>query len=191
MLSPTGDHRSLLGYLIQLRTETQGYARHTKSGGRPRMAEIVEFDVAAGGVLRVQAVKDLDGDDDEGLVQAGPGIHEVVEKAKQTLESALSTVTPALGTITRTLRQLSPDEVNVEFGFVLAAEHGVIVAKASGEVHFKVSLTWKGSAADAPALAGSGEEPAGTASGPDVAADAPTSADGADDQDGTAVPGGD
>lgn len=67
-----------------------------------------------------------------------------VDKATETLESALAKVTPALGTITERLRKLSPDEVEVEFGFVLSAEHGVIIAKASGEIHFNVTLTWKG-----------------------------------------------
>jgi len=107
------------------------------------MAEIVEFPVEAGGVLRLQAVDGLDGGELD-LVPAAPGVHEVVDKAKETLESALGVVTPALGAITERLRKLSPDEVEVEFGFVLSAEHGVIIAKASGEVHFNVTLTWKG-----------------------------------------------
>ena len=104
------------------------------------MAEIVEYNVEAGGILRVQAVDGLD----EGLVPAG-GVQEVVEKAKGTLESALKAVTPALKTVTKTMRKLSPDEMEVEFGIVLSAEHGVIVAKAAGELHFKVSLKWQGS----------------------------------------------
>jgi hypothetical protein len=108
------------------------------------MAEIVEFRVAAGGVLRVQAVDGLDGGDELDLVPATPGMRDVVDKATETLESALAKVTPALGTITERLRKLSPDEVEVEFGFVLSAEHGVIIAKASGEIHFNVTLTWKG-----------------------------------------------
>jgi hypothetical protein len=58
-------------------------------------------------------------------------------------------VTPALGTITERLRRLSPDEVEVEFGFVLSAEHGVVIAKASGEIHFNVTLTWKGNGGEA------------------------------------------
>jgi Trypsin-co-occurring domain 1 len=39
---------------------------------------------------------------------------------------------------------LAPDEVTVEFGLVLGAESGVVVAKGHGEVHFTVTLAWKG-----------------------------------------------
>jgi hypothetical protein len=113
------------------------------------MAEIVEFPVEAGGVLLVQAVDGLDGGGELDLVPAAPGVRDVVEKATETLESALGKVTPALGTITERLRKLSPDEVEVEFGFVLSAEHGVIIAKASGEIHFNVTLTWKGNGGEA------------------------------------------
>ena len=141
------------------------------------MSEIVEFQVAAGGVLRVQAVNGLDGGGDQGLVPAAPSFHKTVETAKQTLESALSTVTPALGTITRTLRKLSPDDVAVEFGFVLSAEHGVIIAKASGELHFKVSLTWKDSSSKASTIEGSVEESAETDLGFDGATDLVVPAD--------------
>lgn len=112
------------------------------------MAQIVEFPVAAGGVLRVQAADSLFGGESEELVPA-TGIDEKVQRARQTLESAISSITPALGVITRQLRKLSPDEVTVEFGLVLGAEQGVVIAKASGEVHFTVELAWKGDRADA------------------------------------------
>jgi Trypsin-co-occurring domain 1 len=113
------------------------------------MAEIVEFAVEAGGVLRVQAVDGLDGGDELDLVPAAPGVRDVVDRATETLESALGQVTPALSAITERLRKLSPDEVEVEFGFVLSAEHGFIIAKASGEIHFNVTLTWKGNGGEA------------------------------------------
>jgi hypothetical protein len=100
-------------------------------------------------VLRVQAVDGLYGGGELELVPAAPGVRDVVDKATETLESALGKVTPALGTITERLRKLSPDEVEVEFGFVLTAEHGVVIAKASGEIHFNVRLTWKGNGGEA------------------------------------------
>jgi hypothetical protein len=123
------------------------------------MAEIVEFEVASGGVLRVQAVDGLDGGGGQGLVPAAPSPGEVIQKAKETLEAAVGSVTPALGVITRQLRAVSPDEVEVEFGLVLTAEHGVIIAKASGEVHFNVRLTWQGSqGSEGSALSGEQDE---------------------------------
>jgi hypothetical protein len=109
------------------------------------MAEIVEFQ-AAGGVLRVQAASSLRTDygTQQELVPAAPGFGAAVETARDTLESALGKVTPALGVITERLRSaLAPNEVTLEFGLVLGAEQGIVVAKASGEVHFTVTLAWK------------------------------------------------
>jgi hypothetical protein len=118
------------------------------------MAEIVEFPVAAGGVLRVQAADSLPENGGQELVPA-TGVGEKVQRARETLETAIGSVTPALGVITRQLRELSPDEVTVEFGIVLGVEHGAVIAKGKGEVHFTVTLAWKGSA-DAAAEAGPG-----------------------------------
>ena len=109
------------------------------------MAEIVEFPVEAGGVLRVQAVH---GWADEEELVAATGIGEKVAHARETLEAALGSVTPALGVLTRQLRKLAPDEVTVEFGLVLGVEHGIVVAKGKGEVHFTVTLAWKGDGSD-------------------------------------------
>lgn len=102
-------------------------------------AGIVEFPVAAGGVLRVQAVDGLPGDE---LVPASK-VGDTVARARETLETALGSVTPALGVISTQLKKLAPDEVTVEFGLVLSVEHGIVVTKGKGEVHFTVTLAWK------------------------------------------------
>jgi len=83
-------------------------------------------------VLRVQAVDGLDGGGGQELVPAAPGVSDVIDKARETLESALGKVTPALGTITERLRKLSPDEVAVEFGFVLSASTGSSSRRPAG-----------------------------------------------------------
>jgi hypothetical protein len=102
------------------------------------MAGIVEFPVEAGGVLRVQAAGL-----DQTLLPAGPSAGRAVTRATDTLEGAMRAVTPALDAVTGALRKLSPDEVTVEFGILLEAETGVVVAKGSAEVHFTVTLAWK------------------------------------------------
>lgn len=106
------------------------------------MAEVVEFPLDDGGVLVVQAAG---GDSAGGLGLASPD--ERLKKAGETLESALQKVAPALKTVTTRLRELSPDDVKVEFGLTLSAESGAIVAKTGGEVHFTVTLSW-GSGSD-------------------------------------------
>ncbi|MGO8882964.1 MAG: CU044_2847 family protein, partial [Streptosporangiaceae bacterium] len=55
------------------------------------------------------------------------------------LDSALDQLRPALDVIRRRLEALAPDEVSVEFGIVLGAETGVVVAKGTTEVHFTIS----------------------------------------------------
>ena len=102
------------------------------------MPKIVEFEVIGGGVLKVQSAER-----EVGLVPA-TGLDKTIEKARVTLDTAVGAVMPALSTISGQLRKLSPDEVTVEFGLVLGAESGVVVAKGHGEVHFTVTLAWKG-----------------------------------------------
>jgi hypothetical protein len=104
------------------------------------MAEIIEFPVEAGGVLRVQAVDDWESGEE---LVAATGVAEKVAKAKETVETVVGSVTPALKAVTGQLRKLAPDEVTVEFGLVLGVEHGIVLAKGKGEVHFTVTLAWK------------------------------------------------
>ena len=107
------------------------------------MAEIVEYPLEGGGVLLVQPASMDAGQGDLGL--ASP-VDERVKKAKETLESALDQVAPALKSVASRLRDMSPDNLTVEFGLTLTAEAGVVVAKGSTEVHFTVTLAWsKGS----------------------------------------------
>ena len=103
------------------------------------MAEIVEYPLEGGGVLLVQSASLDVGRGDLGL--ASP-VEERVKKAKETLESALDQVAPALESVASRLRNLSPDNLTVEFGLTLTAETGVVVAKGSAEVHFTVTLAW-------------------------------------------------
>jgi len=37
----------------------------------------------------------------------------------------------------------APDEVQVEFGIVLSAEAGAVLAAASAGANYKVTMTWK------------------------------------------------
>jgi hypothetical protein len=108
-------------------------------GGLGPMAEIVEYPLEDGGALLVQAAAVDAGP--EGLGLASP-TEERAKKAAETLESALSHVMPALKSVTGKLRDLSPDDLAVEFGLTLTAETGVVVAKGGAEVHFTVTVRW-------------------------------------------------
>lgn len=102
------------------------------------MTFLMEVPVEAGGRLVVEV---RDSDLPDGLQPVGPGV--VLTRAARSLEAAIDDVRPALQVMLDRLRALAPTEVEVEFGLVLTAEAGVVVAKGGGEVHFAVTLIWK------------------------------------------------
>lgn len=77
------------------------------------------------------------------LVFASPGAGETVARAQVTLEDALGKLRPALQKLVHLLKDLAPDESVVEFGLNIGGETGVIVAKGSAAVNFKVTMSWK------------------------------------------------
>jgi hypothetical protein len=103
------------------------------------MAYVIEVPVGDGGVLRVQAT---DEELPAGLELAALRPGEVVARVGESLDAALEQLRPAVATIRRQLDALAPDEVGVEFGIVLGAETGVVVAKGTTEAHFTISLKW-------------------------------------------------
>lgn len=102
------------------------------------MAYLIEVPVQGGGHLVVEASdEDLPA---ELVLAARPG--EIATRAGQTLEQALDQLRPAVRAIRNRLAAMAPDQATVEFGIVLGAETGVVVAKGTTEVHFTVSLSW-------------------------------------------------
>ena len=106
-------------------------ASFPSDAGPPLMVEVAENDY---GVERVAR-------EDGGIVQA-----------TQKLEAALGQAMPTLRSVVRSIHSLTPDEAEIEFGIVLNAEAGVVVAKTAVEGHFTVTLSW--SKPDAEASAG-------------------------------------
>ena len=76
---------------------------------------------------------------------------------------AINQLKPAINAVTDRLKVFAADEMAVEFGIVLGAEAGAIIAKGTADVHFTVTLNWKrsgerpASGEQAPAGQGSGE----------------------------------
>jgi hypothetical protein len=103
------------------------------------MTEIVEYPLDDGGVLLIQPASVDSQRDDLGLASSAG---EMTRKARETLEASLATVTPALKVVADKLKGLSSDALTVEFGLTLTAETGIVVAKGSAEVHFKVTFAW-------------------------------------------------
>ncbi len=101
---------------------------------------IAEFPLDGAGAATV--LVEVDEPSDRGLERVAR-LEDGLLRAKQTLESALASLKPVAQAVANTLRDLSPDEAEVEMGFKLTAESGVILAKAAGETHLAVKLTWK------------------------------------------------
>jgi hypothetical protein len=104
------------------------------------MTYVIEFPVEAGGRLLVQARAD-DLPDTLELAALRPG--EVAARARESVEAAIDQIKPAINAVAERLKAVAADEVAVEFGIVLGAEAGAIIAKGTAEVHFTVTLSWK------------------------------------------------
>ncbi len=79
-----------------------------------------------------------------GLVLAAvPDPAKGIAKAQVTLEQALTSLKPSLHKIAQVLRELAPEEAEIEFGLKIGGETGVIVAKGTAEVNFIIRMTWK------------------------------------------------
>ena len=108
------------------------------------MGYLMEVPVEAGGRLVVEVSDDeLPGS----LELAAPRPGEVVARAAASLEDALDSLRPVVRTVREKLIEMAPDETTLEFGLVLGGETGIIVAKGTAEVHFTVTLSWKGTGA--------------------------------------------
>jgi hypothetical protein len=79
--------------------------------------------------------------DDLVLASVEPG--KVAARARMTLEGALANLKPSLAKVVGVLRDMAPGEVTLEFGMKMGGETGVIIAKGTAEVNFKVTMSWK------------------------------------------------
>lgn len=71
---------------------------------------------------------------------------EGVHTAATRLQGALTTIKPAAQAVVAQLRELSPDELEVEFGIRLNGKAGAVIASSEAEGHFQVKLVWKAGA---------------------------------------------
>jgi Trypsin-co-occurring domain 1 len=77
---------------------------------------------------------------DDLVLASEPG--RVTARAQVTLEEALAKLKPSLHKVIHLLQELSPDHTAVEFGLKLGGETGVILAKGTAELNFKVTMSW-------------------------------------------------
>jgi hypothetical protein len=109
------------------------------------LRRFIEFSSEDGSTIVVEVDEQ---EEEHGTRRLARGSEGAPEHAPQTFEQALSKIRPATEKVITTLRGLvqKPDEVEMEFGFSLSAEAGVIIACASTQANYRVTLRWNGEA---------------------------------------------
>ena len=104
------------------------------------MKHLVKFEMEDGSTIFVE----VDEAETGGTTRAARRPGEIAEEAKETFEQALNKIRPATEKVISTLRGLAhkPDEIEMEFGFSLNAVVGAVIASASTEANYKVTLRW-------------------------------------------------
>ncbi len=76
------------------------------------------------------------------LVLASPRLGGVTAHASITFADAIGKLKPPLERVVHLLRDLSPEQIEVEFGLKIGGETGIIVSKGTAEVNFTVRMSW-------------------------------------------------
>jgi len=114
------------------------------------MAHLIEFDLGDGSKVYIMSSNaGLTSNTDQ--IRSGR-INNGIEKAKENLEEVLDTVRSFSKTLIKKIREIeiSPDEINVEFGVTISGEASAVVSKTSAEASITVSLTWKNEKSQSP-----------------------------------------
>src|SRR5208282_129363 len=101
------------------------------------MEKLVRFPLSSGGSVIVQVDEQRSGP----VPAASPG--EIAAIAKMTFEQAVAELRPIAKTLLEQVKDLGPDNVEIELGIAFSAEAGVVLVKTSAEGTCKVTLSWK------------------------------------------------
>src|SRR2546430_16712973 len=102
------------------------------------MKHLVEFPLEEGGSIVIE----VDEPEGAGTIREARG--DIIAKAKQTFEEALNGVLPVTKSIVEKLRSIGskPDEIEISFGVKLSTAAGAVIASASAEANFDVTMHW-------------------------------------------------
>jgi len=113
--------------------------------GEDAMKRLVEFPSEDGQSVFVEVEGDVLG----GETRRGLSPSAMVERAQTSFEDALDKARPMASSLVKKLRDVGdsagtpPDEVQVQFGIVLSAGAGAVLAAASAGANYTVTMTWK------------------------------------------------
>jgi Trypsin-co-occurring domain 1 len=104
------------------------------------MNRTIETQVGAHGTIFIEV------ESPEGMREAG-ALEKAAQQAQRAFDDAMQTIRTIARGIVENFDQekalIRPDQVKVEFGIKCSGEVGAVVAKASTDAHFTVSLCWE------------------------------------------------
>ncbi|WP_375498522.1 CU044_2847 family protein [uncultured Nostoc sp.] len=105
------------------------------------MKRLIQFPLEDGSYILVEVDKP---ESEDSIGRIGRQ-EDLLQKAEQTFETALEGIKPIANTIINKLRTLNQpaNEVEVKFGIKMSAEAGAIIASASIEGNYEITLKWK------------------------------------------------
>ncbi|MET4589602.1 CU044_2847 family protein [Arthrobacter sp. 754] len=106
------------------------------------MTEVLRYEVGSGTVL-------VEVDDNSYGVNHPARNEQGILDVGRRLEDALASVRPAAAAVVEAMRELAPEQMQIEFGVKLAGEAGAVIARSSAEGHFILRMSWP-AAADIP-----------------------------------------
>ena len=109
------------------------------------MKQVVAFPLKDGSPLFVE-VEEVEAV--SGITRAGRKPDQLFTEAKESFEHTIDKIWASTELAVAKLRELpvKPDELEMEFGFNLSAQFGAVIAAATTEANYKVTLRWTGKA---------------------------------------------
>ncbi|WP_457946166.1 CU044_2847 family protein [Pseudarthrobacter sp. alpha12b] len=99
------------------------------------MTEVLRYEVGSGTVL-VEVADGSYGVDHPARNEQG-----ILDTGRR-LEDALASVRPAARAALEAMAELTPEQIQVEFGVKLAGDAGAMIAKSSSDAHFVLRMSW-------------------------------------------------
>jgi len=104
------------------------------------MTEVLRYEVGSGTVL-------VEADDNSYGVDHPARNEQGILDVGRRLEDALASVRPAAQAALEAMAELTPEQVQIEFGVKLAGDAGALIAKSTADAHFILRMSWTPAAA--------------------------------------------
>ncbi|MGX1161281.1 hypothetical protein FBY31_0345 [Arthrobacter sp. SLBN-100] len=99
------------------------------------MTEVLRYEVGSGTVL-------VEVDDNSYGVDHPARNEQGILDVGRRLEDALASVRPAALAVMEAMAELTPEQVEIEFGVKLAGDAGALIAKGTQDAHFVLRMSW-------------------------------------------------